>query len=47
MTKDEIKLVTFVLVALLAGAATKYYRRAHPQLPMSTPLPKHGAPRVR
>jgi hypothetical protein len=42
MTKDEIKIVTFVLVAFLVGAATKSYRRAHPEPQKSTPIPKHG-----
>lgn len=45
MTKDEIKIVTFALIALLVGAATKSYRRAHPESPKSTPIPKHGHPR--
>ncbi len=45
MTKDEIKIVTFMLVALLVGAATKSYRQAHPERKMSTPLPKRGNPR--
>ena len=45
MTKDEIKIVTFTLVALLVGAVTKSYRQTHPEPPKSTPIPKHGAPR--
>ncbi len=42
LTGDEIKLVTFVLVALLVGATTKYYRGQHPPSLMSTPLPKNA-----
>ncbi|MGB8167652.1 MAG: hypothetical protein WCF18_09175 [Chthoniobacteraceae bacterium] len=45
MTKDEIKIVTFFLVALLVGAATKSYRQSHPEPPKSTPIPKRGHPR--
>lgn len=40
MTADEIKLVTFLLVALLAGAATKHYRATHPRPVSSTPAPR-------
>lgn len=40
MTSDEIKVVTFVIVALLIGAATKRYRQLHPRVFMSTPIPK-------
>ena len=42
MTKDEIKIVTFFLAALLIGAATKSYRETHPEQPKSTPIPKRG-----
>ncbi len=45
MTKDEIRIVTFFLVALLVGAATKSYRQTHPEPPKSTPIPKRGPPR--
>jgi hypothetical protein len=45
MTKEEIKIVTFVLVALLVGAATKSYRHAHPEPQKITPVPKRGHPR--
>jgi hypothetical protein len=45
MTRDEIKLVAFVLTALVVGAATKYYRHGHPAAPASTPPPKYGAVR--
>lgn len=40
MTKDEIKLVTFMVTALLVGAVTKHYKALHPQPMMSTPLPR-------
>ena len=30
LTADEIKLVVFVLLALLVGAAAKHYRATHP-----------------
>ncbi len=46
MTKDEIKIVTFFLVAMLVGAAAKSYRKAHPETPKSTPIPKRGYPRT-
>ena len=29
MTRDEIKLVTFILFAILAGVATKHWRNSH------------------
>ena len=45
MTKDEIKIVTFLIVALLVGAITRSYRRAHPEPQMSTPPPKNWHPR--
>jgi hypothetical protein len=45
MTKDEIKIVTFVLLALVVGAATKSYRDSHPESPKSTPLPKYRSVR--
>lgn len=47
LTKDEIKLVAFLLAALLVGTVTKFYRHAHPQILMSTPIPKHGALRAK
>jgi len=42
MTTDEIKLITFIVLAVLAGASAKYYRIAHPRPMMSTPLPKQA-----
>jgi hypothetical protein len=30
LTADEIRLLAFVLLALLIGAAVKHYRNAHP-----------------
>ncbi len=45
MTKDEIKIVTFFMAALLVGTATKSYRQTHPEPPKSTPIPKRGNPR--
>ncbi|MDB6150700.1 MAG: hypothetical protein JWQ44_2148 [Chthoniobacter sp.] len=42
LTTDEIKLLTFVLVAVIAGAATKYYRNQHPRPLISTPVPAQG-----
>jgi hypothetical protein len=42
LTADEIKLLVFVLLALLAGAAAKHYRNNHPiELP---PRPAHATP---
>ena len=47
LTTDEIKLVVFVLLALLVGAAAKHYRSSHPiSLPPAhhrTPVPKAPA----
>ena len=43
LTSDEIKLVTFVLLAVLAGAATKYYRTEHPRPAISTPTVKESS----
>jgi hypothetical protein len=40
MTKDEIRLVTFVVAALLVGAATKHYRKQHPEPVIVTPPPR-------
>jgi len=41
MTRDEIKLVTFVLVALFLGAIVRHYRHTHPAPipPKITPAP--------
>lgn len=49
MTTDEIKLVTFVLMALLIGALTKRYHTLHPGEMFSTPRPEqhHGFPSSR
>ena len=49
MTTDEIKLITFIVLAVLAGVSAKYYRAAHPRPIMSTPLPKQttGSPSSR
>ena len=42
MTKDEIKLVVFILSALLVGALVQHYRTALP-LPSATTTPApHG-----
>jgi hypothetical protein len=42
LTADEIKLLVFVLLALLVGVATKHYRNNHPiELP---PRPAHATP---
>ena len=43
LTADEIKLVVFALLALLAGAVAKHYRTSHPihlPPPSATPAPK-------
>lgn len=42
MTIDEIKLITFVVIAVLAGASAKFYRDRHPRPKMSTPPPKEA-----
>jgi hypothetical protein len=44
LTADEIKLIVFVLLALLVGAAAKHYRHAQridlpPRAPHVTPVP--------
>jgi hypothetical protein len=44
LTADEIKLIVFVLLALLVGAAAKHYRHAQPidlppRAPHVTPAP--------
>jgi hypothetical protein len=41
MTKDEIKLVVFILSAILAGALVQNYRTSLP-LPPAPPPPPHG-----
>ena len=42
MTKDEIKLVVFILSALLIGALVQHYRQRLPKMPAApTPTP-HG-----
>ncbi len=43
MTKDEIKLVVFILSAFLVGALVQYYRARLPNLPAAAPTPApHG-----
>ena len=43
MTKDEIKLVVFILSALLVGALVQYLRPSHSIPSVATPTPKpHG-----
>lgn len=42
MTTAEIKLITFVMLALLIGASAKSYRTKHPRSQMSTPPPKEA-----
>lgn len=39
MTRDEIKLVVFILVALLVGASVKYFRERDPQPEQAAPTP--------
>ena len=41
MTRDEIKLVVFILSAILVGALVQHYRSRLP-LPPAPPPPKHG-----
>jgi hypothetical protein len=41
MTRDEIKLVVFILSAILAGALVQHYRTRLPLPPAPTP-PPHG-----
>jgi hypothetical protein len=42
LTADEIRLIVFVLLALLVGAAVKHYRHGRPvELP---PPPAHASP---
>jgi hypothetical protein len=41
MTRDEIKLVVFILSALLIGALIQHYRTRLP-LPSAPPPPPHG-----
>lgn len=45
LTTDEIRLVVFVLLALLAGAAVKHYRstRLDPLTPARTTAPTPAA----
>ena len=46
LTPDEIKLVVFVLLALLVGVAAKNYRAGHPiELPPRPP-PLTAAPKA-
>ena len=40
MTIDEIRLITFVVLALLVGALAKNHRATHPQVPVSAPPAK-------
>jgi hypothetical protein len=39
MTKDEIKLVTFILVAVLVGAAARWWSTGTPRPAVPTPAP--------
>jgi hypothetical protein len=41
MTRDEIKLVVFILSAILVGALVQHYRTRLP-LPPAPPPPAHG-----
>ena len=41
MTKDEIKLVVFILSAILVGAVVQHYRSRLP-LPPAPPPAQHG-----
>ena len=41
MTRDEIKLVVFILSAILIGALVQHYRTRLP-LPPAPPPPAHG-----
>lgn len=41
MTRDEIKLVLFILGAILVGALAQHYRTRLP-LPAAPPPPPHG-----
>ena len=41
LTADEIKVVTFILVALLVGTAAKNYRSTHPEVPKASPVPRY------
>ncbi len=45
MTRDEVKLVVFILVALLAGTAVKFFRESDPlpQAAAPTPAPRGWA----
>jgi len=42
LTREEKKVIAFVLIAFLLGAATKHYRDAHPQ-PQQKIDKKHAA----
>ena len=43
MTRDEIKLVVFILSALLIGALVQYYRTRLPPASVAAPTPvPHG-----
>jgi hypothetical protein len=43
MTRDEIRLVVFILVAILVGALVQHYRTRLPLPPVETPAPvPHG-----
>lgn len=39
MTTDEIKLITFIVFAVLAGSSAKCYRSKHPRPMVGTPVP--------
>ena len=47
LTKDEIRLIAVIVLALTTGAAVKHYRRAHP-VPVvaapATPKPFESEP---
>jgi len=41
MTTDEIKVVSFTIIALMVGAFAKHYRNTHPESPKPTPVPRY------
>jgi len=46
MTTDEIKVITFVLVAVLLGAWARNYRSAHPEPLKPPPVPRYKQQRA-
>jgi hypothetical protein len=44
LTTDEIKLVVFILLALLLGAAVKHYRAPKLEIPPRSPTSTLAAP---